>query len=573
MQRQALRTALDGLARALRPGRATAGLHPAHLLASASADFDDEATRFVQAWRERLDGLDINAVQRDGFADSLVVFVIGKVKAGKSSLGNYVAYGQSQPNAATRAAIPVAFFKTAGSAMDDGTEAVDAAARFRVGVQETTTAIQGFRRPGLTWIDSPGLHSTRQANGALSLDYLGLADLVLYPMHSSAPGRAGDVAEIDALYRSGKRFVAVITQSDRMDEDIADDGTVVCRWAMKSAASRQGQVDHVRRAIVEGSAADAVDVISLSVRHAEMHHNTPAALKESGLAAFYDLLTAVARSEGVRLKQEAPLQALRHVASAMRGEVAEASTPSLSGLRRALDGVRGAIASTLEHLEHEQRRIETAVLRRMAPVIEEAIEQQAPSLDSAGFAEQCIAALQRILDDEALGPWTLAGVASRTRPSLRRVDKLAGVIAFAPDTIEVKRSNKALMSGIGGVAGGLVLPIVGALLGSVVPGPGTIIGAAIGEAAGMVVGSIGGKAAGKALGSEWTKTVNEGDNRLAVADSARSVIQAEVTRNLKEFFEQLRAKAVNPLERRVVRIARQLDVFDRELSKGVAVYG
>lgn len=526
----------------------------------------------MQVWRERLDGLDADAAQRGGFADSLVVFVLGKVKAGKSSLGNYVAYGQSQPDAATRAAMPVEFFKIAGSAMDDATEAIDATARFRVGVQETTTAIQHFRRPGLTWIDSPGLHSTRQLNGALSLDYLGLADLVVYPMHSSAPGRAGDVAEIDALHSSGKRFVAVITQSDRMDEDIADDGTVMCRWAMKSAASRQGQIDYVRRAIVEGSAADAVDVISLSVRHAETHHNTPAALEESGLAAFYDLLTTVARSEGVRLKQEAPLQALRHVALAMRGEVAKASTPSISGLRRALDNVRGAIASTLEHLEHEQRRIETAVLRRMARVIEEAIEQQAPSLSSAKFAEQCIAALQRILDDEALGPWMLAVLASRARPSLCRVDKLGGVIAFAHDTIEVKRSNKALVGGIGGVAGGVALPIVGAVLGSVVPGLGTIIGGAIGQAAGMAVGSIGGKAAGKALGSEWTETVNEGDNRLAVAASARSSVQAEVARILGDFFEQFRAKAVEPVQRHVVRIGRELDAFDRDLCKRIAVH-
>ncbi|PQJ96335.1 hypothetical protein [Chromatium okenii] len=39
-----------------------------------------------------------NTEFRENFGDSLLVYVYGKVKAGKSSIGNYVAYGHGDPH-------------------------------------------------------------------------------------------------------------------------------------------------------------------------------------------------------------------------------------------------------------------------------------------------------------------------------------------------------------------------------------------------------------------------------------------------------------------------------------------
>ena len=121
----------------------------------------------------------------------------------------------------------------------------------------------------MTWVDSPGLHSVTPENGALASDYADVADLIVYPMHTGNPGRTGDLAEIRGLLRARKRFLVIITQCDRPEEDEAPDGTIVQLWVMKDRAARQGQIDYVRRAVAAGGDAVPLDILSLSVRYAE----------------------------------------------------------------------------------------------------------------------------------------------------------------------------------------------------------------------------------------------------------------------------------------------------------------
>lgn len=48
-------------------------------------------------WDKSVKNYACNAEFREKYGDSLLVFVYGKVKSGKSSLGNYIAYGISKP--------------------------------------------------------------------------------------------------------------------------------------------------------------------------------------------------------------------------------------------------------------------------------------------------------------------------------------------------------------------------------------------------------------------------------------------------------------------------------------------
>ena len=48
-------------------------------------------------WEARAEIRARGATFRENYNDSLLVFVYGKVKSGKSSLGNYVAWGHSEP--------------------------------------------------------------------------------------------------------------------------------------------------------------------------------------------------------------------------------------------------------------------------------------------------------------------------------------------------------------------------------------------------------------------------------------------------------------------------------------------
>ncbi|WP_289048904.1 hypothetical protein [uncultured Psychrobacter sp.] len=57
-------------------------------------------------WQNRIDKQDTGVRFREGFNDSLMVFVYGKVKSGKSSLGNYMAWGNTDPDSELKAQTP-----------------------------------------------------------------------------------------------------------------------------------------------------------------------------------------------------------------------------------------------------------------------------------------------------------------------------------------------------------------------------------------------------------------------------------------------------------------------------------
>jgi predicted GTPase len=359
-----LQNALADIRYTLHDGVGETALAQSHALTRFMADFNSELAKILQDWLKLIEKHDRNTVFRKGFTDSLVVFVLGKVKSGKSSLGNYMAYGCSNPEGVHISGTQPYFF-TAAMAQgeeDQAEAAVGQGGYFRVGARETTKSIQGFRVPGLTWVDSPGLHSVTPENGKLASDYADAADLIVYPMHTGNPGRKGDVAEIQGLLHAKKRFLVVITQCDKSEEDEAPDGSIVRDWVMKDGAARQGQIDHVRRAASTAGDAAPFDLLSLSVHFAETHDNSPEALEESGIADFFRLLTDIARSEGVRRKRDTPSRNLDHFVDLVLGADARSSRLSVVRVRERLRDLEKKLTAAAAELDHRARCVTAAVL-------------------------------------------------------------------------------------------------------------------------------------------------------------------------------------------------------------------
>lgn len=569
-----LKAALAKTAAALQDGVGTTILNAGHPLARYMTDFNAELAELLQSWLDRVDRYDRNTAFRSGFTDTLVVFVLGKVKAGKSSLGNYVAYGSSNPDGAARVSGRAQFF-TAATARDQHGQAdsTGPGGRFQVGARETTTSIQGFHMPGLTWIDSPGLHSATPENGALAADYVDVADLVVYPMHTGNPGRTGDVAEICELLRARKRFLAVITQCDRQEEDEEPDGTIMQRWVMKDSAARQGQIDHVRRAVAEGGATAPIDILSLSVRHAETHGNDPAMLEQSGVADFFRLLTDIACSEGVRRKREAPSRNLDHFVELMLGDDTGANTLAVESVRSGLDRLSERLAAAAEELDRRAAQATAAVLNRIGPMVADQVERHADHQDQNGFEQACTAALRLIVAEETRMMVLPLLAASGAMLPVADFARIAGFAAMAADTVRVPRSNRRVMGALGGAGGGVAGAWAGSelglLLGSVVPGIGNLIGAGVGGALGALLGGFGGGAAGRALGRDWEETMRSGDNRADVEANAVKALQDAGGAAVTTFLDTLHAAAIAPVKRRATRLARQLEQFSNILATRV----
>ena len=275
-------------------------------------------TQTSREWDAKVAGRQKGVEFRQGFEDSLLVFVTGKVKSGKSSLGNYMAWGHTDPTDDTkRQTLPERYPKYQSHAKvevegGDRPKEAEKKREFRVGATEATSSIQSFSLPGLTWVDSPGLHSLKEENGNLAREYLDHADLILYTMKSDAPGRASDLAEIRDLIHKDKRTLLLLTGSDDIEEDVDDSGDLIQCIVMKDAARRAKQQDYVRGELKELPDSNKLEIVSISSRYAQEHANDQAAFLDSGIGPFCATLQDICQSEGVKIKQSVPMRNLHH---------------------------------------------------------------------------------------------------------------------------------------------------------------------------------------------------------------------------------------------------------------------
>lgn len=267
-------------------------------------------------WDAKVAGRQKGVEFRQGFEDSLLVFVSGKVKSGKSSLGNYVAWGHTDPTEDIKRQTPPERYPQYQSHAKvevvggDSHKEAEKKCEFRVGATEATSSIQSFSLPGLTWVDSPGLHSLKEENGNLAREYLDHADVILYTMKSDAPGRASDLTEIQDLIRKDKKTLLLLTGSDDMEEDVNDSGDLIQCVVMKDMERRVKQQDYVRGELKELSGSNKLEIVSISSRYAQEHAHEPVAFLDSGIGSFCATLQDICQSEGVRIKQRVPMNNL-----------------------------------------------------------------------------------------------------------------------------------------------------------------------------------------------------------------------------------------------------------------------
>lgn len=281
-----------------------------------------EVNRFVNLlaktndeWDKKIAGRDKGIAFRQNFNDSLLVFVYGKVKSGKSSLGNYVAWGHTDPGSELKQSVPAhllpSYFSHDCTRVEGGDADKEAELKkeFRVGATEATSSIQGFRLSGLTWIDSPGLHSVHGENGQLARDYVEHADLILYTMKSDAPGRETDLEEIRELLDKEKKVVLLLTGSDTTEEDEDANGNIVQMVVMKSHEIRAKQREYVRQAVdkLNHVGTKKVDIISFSARYAQEHEKDLRLFDDSGMGQFFGVLSELIQAEGVAMKKRVPM--------------------------------------------------------------------------------------------------------------------------------------------------------------------------------------------------------------------------------------------------------------------------
>lgn len=462
---------------------------------------------------------------RQRFDDSLLLFVYGKVKAGKSSLGNYIAYGKSNPSAieiSNAQPKPVFFVEDSGDAkLAENVEKMAQHQKFHVDLVEATSVIQGFTRSGLTWVDSPGLHSITIINGALAKEYANSADLIVFLSNSSSPGRHSELEEIRDLLVQGKPMVILITASDAIEFDEDATGELIKKRVMKKDEDRAQQIAYMQQEIERLPSALkqkilAVEVFSISVAYAEEANtdDTDEQIQywqDSGMADFAKYIAKLAQDQGLQLKREAPLRNLGSFCAKLIDSTA------------VFESVVNQIGEQLNVVRLEMQRETEYLLASARNELPAKIDYLVSKhhMDNAGFAEACHDEMNRYLQDAA------SNLLKKLGQQLDQFNRQSQALAVVEEDLpgfakhmEKRKFTSSFREQAGRAGGGAVLGMVGGAVGAA-GGP---IGVAIGATLGGLLGSWLGGEAGKNFNKEEIIEIEVGDNREEVALAARNRI-------------------------------------------------
>lgn len=251
------------------------------------------------------------------YEQSFNVAVFGKVKAGKSYLGNFIMGNEirnmeisSSYDKMQRPVVEV-YDRGEKSIQDKLAEISEEGNEgFRVDPNEATSAIQLFHLGGLTWFDTPGIGSVTWENEMLAKDYVDNADLVVYLTNSDAPGTRQDFAELKSLSEKGKQFLLLITRSDTYEEDMDEEGEIISVIVPKTQQEREESeiymCNELRTNGISVERGKSVLSISTKLAFEALEKKDEKLFESSNISKFLEVLTSITCNEGAELKMKTP---------------------------------------------------------------------------------------------------------------------------------------------------------------------------------------------------------------------------------------------------------------------------
>ena len=530
-----------------------------------------------QNWQKKITTQDTGVHFRAGFNDSLLVFVYGKVKSGKSSLGNYMAWGHTDPTDQQKRKIkkelqPV-YFSGQKTEVKGGDVAKEAEIKkeFRVGATEATSSIQGFSLDGLTWIDSPGLHSINQENGDLAKDYVEHADLILYTMKSDSPGRESDLNEILNLYRADKKIILLLTGSDDVAHDWDDEkDEMISTTVMKDRQRRLDQQKYVRSALEKipelAGKTNNIEILSFSARYAQENEGQVDNFADSGMGQLFAALGKIAREDGVKLKHQTPMLNFKNFLTDFMSDL-ENYAQLIVDFQQPIERIQKSIPIQI----NEQKRL---IQQQFSQMVDDEFERLTQYRDDPIQMKQAIKKIADILaqqQNEAMitaQQTILQQVMNEFGSQLMSVIKHNALLDLPEFKIEQRTEQVAdsVTSGTRRRNGGF-----GALVGTAIGGGIGLLGGPAGVAAGMGIGSTVGSWLGSKTGDDASVnyreiTLNVGDNLIHIQKQFYERVQNSIQVQMTEFQKTLLEMALNSAEHLVTQLKNEINSFQKQLN-------
>ncbi|MDQ6961954.1 MAG: dynamin family protein [Mariprofundaceae bacterium] len=532
------------------------------LLKDTLSTLKESSNKWVSNFRSLLEGEKF----RSDLENYFIVIVFGKVKAGKSSLGNFIA--EHRPSSEK-----VSFFKYDEAGNEQSIQKLEEIddESFDTDNLECTVAIQGFKLNAMAWVDTPGLGSMVEENGQLAKAYINHADYVIYPTSSDSPLQADEVSQLQELFAQNKKLTVCITKSDitekrkdKNNEYVRKDGRIARFSINKSIEDRLMQEKHVREEVSKVNHNQSLlgDVNSLSV-HAAMlglEEKDDDLFDNSHLPIFYENLTEVVKNKASQLKKEAPYHGL---SSFITHDVLGTQDKELTVhmIKKGIGSLDQKICEIQDKIHALIENIDSDIHREVNDIVEKHYRDINQSNAVQLFQEihqEIAKIISEIIEQN---------IKELFQDFQRTLNHFTSTIDGGAFTIEDRYeeytySTKTRNKGIGAAVFGVVAGIGAAVL---TGGASVVVSLAAGGIAAGAGGYAGGKL-GEMTGDTHRGRVNVGDNKEEMIQKFKAqqvVIHGD---SCKKVYTHIQHDFFQPLQTKIDEINMEIECFEKNIS-------
>ena len=275
------------------------------------------------------------------FEKHFTVSVFGKVKAGKSYLGNLILgrplkeYGiASSYDKLTDRTVHV---YDRGKLYEQNKLTTEIEKKecngedFYVNENEATSTIQWVNIGGMCWFDTPGIGSVTIENEELAKEYVKNSDLVIFACNSDAAGTRKEFEELKQLHDMGKPILLLLTQSDTCEYDVDDEGEEVSVLSPKSDKDRADQEQYMKNSLREEGMEDVLkyaDILTVSALLAKeaLANNDEVMFEQSNIGLLLDKLTSITKNDAADMKRNTPKNRINEMIDSIVQDLETVST-------------------------------------------------------------------------------------------------------------------------------------------------------------------------------------------------------------------------------------------------------
>jgi len=534
----------------------------------------DQIKEAGNSWVDNYQEMEARDKFRSDLASYFIIIIFGKVKAGKSSLGNFIAKQKLLTQ-------DVSFFKydEAGKEVAaNELEEIDPDG-FATNNLECTAEIQGFKLGRLAWIDTPGLGSMTKENGDLAKEYIQAADYIIYPTSSDSPLQQDETSQLKELFAQNKKVTICITKSDNTEEDEcecgSENGCENCEGGLlkilvnKGAKNRQNQEgwvkDEIRKIIPKNKKESLLgDVFSISVHTAKqgLTHNNKKSYKNSNLPVFYEQVTDVLNNKAAGLKNSTPYDGLKAFIDkdilGLEGE----GINSIKVIKNSLNDLDGQIKESLQRFDELKKNTQNDV----HSIVDQVLTMYSSEIDQANFKEK-ISHIDKEIESK-ISQDLQKNISEIFCDFEASLDHFTGALDNREFEIkdkfkEVSYTTKTVRKKVGRSLFAVVATIsVGLLTG----GSSLVVQGFAATTAALAASYVGEKA-GEALGSNEITKVNIGDNKEEVLQQFKANRQEHYVESINTAYQQFQDDFFAPLKGVSNTISTDIKSFEQKLER------